>query len=103
MTDKTELSKDQYEDKSGNHYVVADGNVFQVTVDFERIHLDTNLDSELLTDHIYDYIEEDSELIQKKSESSFVYESKKYNKLYDVDYVLDEQGLIMSLLITQHI
>ncbi|MDA1806762.1 abortive infection family protein [Bacillus cereus group sp. BY32LC] len=58
-------------------YILADGIITQVEIEFSKMPLDIYMDSELINDHIFDYMEKDSIQEAKKSENNYIYKSEK--------------------------
>ncbi|HEM2496997.1 TPA: DUF4969 domain-containing protein, partial [Listeria monocytogenes] len=54
-----------------------------------------------LTELARDYMESDATLIQTVSDESFVYESPSINKTYTVDYMLNDDGYVIAVYVTQ--
>jgi hypothetical protein len=105
-SDMIKISEGYFKEKERQfvRYIEADGIVFQV-----EVHLDSNMkinikqDLSFLTEHVFDHMEDDSTLIQTKSNIEFVYESKKIGKKYDVMFVSDTGNeYITRVIVGQH-
>ncbi|MBC1561003.1 hypothetical protein [Listeria booriae] len=102
----TKRSSELYSDeKNGITYIVGDNNnIFQVEVDFDMgLGINIEMDKSLLIEHAMDYMAGDADLIQTKSDREFVYESKKYNKKYDVLFVNDnDENIVTRVIVSKH-
>ncbi|MFJ5772549.1 hypothetical protein [Psychrobacillus sp. NPDC093180] len=86
-------------------YLLADDQIFQAEVILDGdLGVNVDMDLPFLTGHAMDYMAEDASLIQTKSATEFVYESKQLGKKYDVLYASDTgNNVITRVIVSQHI
>lgn len=103
-TNEFESVKNQiYIDKQRNiTYILADGIITQVEIDFSEFPLDIYMDSELINAHIFDYMEDDSIQETKKNEQNYIYKSEKKGFIYYVTYYFAEQNKVKKIIISRY-
>ncbi|MBF2516966.1 DUF4969 domain-containing protein [Listeria marthii] len=81
---------------------VENDEIFQVLIQLgDESTIRKDLDKNHLTELARDYMESDATLIQTVSDESFVYESPSINKTYTVDYMLNDEGYVIAVYVTQ--
>lgn len=90
-----------YNDEDDITYVVGDDKeILQVDKNFDDLPLDLNLDSELLKQHAEDFMEYDATFKQAVSTNEFEYYSQKIDKTYSVIYSKNDEGKVISIIIS---
>ncbi|ENZ4722342.1 DUF4969 domain-containing protein [Listeria monocytogenes] len=81
---------------------VENDEIFQVLIQLgDESTIRKDLDKNHLTELARDYMESDATLIQTVSDESFVYESPSINKTYTVNYMLNDEGYVIAVYVTQ--
>ncbi|MDT0091546.1 DUF4969 domain-containing protein [Listeria marthii] len=81
---------------------VENDEIFQVLIQLgDESTIRKDLDKNHLTELARGYMESDATLIQTVSDESFVYESPSINKTYTVDYMLNDEGYVIAVYVTQ--
>ncbi|TYT89771.1 DUF4969 domain-containing protein [Listeria monocytogenes] len=81
---------------------VENDEIFQVIIQLgDESTIRKDLDKNHLTELARGYMESDATLIQTVSDESFVYESPSINKTYTVDYMLNDEGYVIAVYVTQ--
>lgn len=81
---------------------VENDEIFQVLIQLgDESTIRKDLDKNHLTELARGYMESDATLIQTVSDESFVYESPSINKTYTVDYMLNNEGYVIAVYVTQ--
>lgn len=100
-----EMVKDSvYQNEKDNLiYHVINNEITQIDKEFDsKLGIKKDLDEEFLTGHAFDYMEENSLLLEKKSENTYIYESSLLNKKYEVIFQADnDENIITRLIISQ--
>lgn len=107
LASKDSLTKEDdilYKDEELNvlYSIVEKDEIFQVLIQLgDESTFRKDSDKNHLTELARDYMESDITLIQTVSDESFVYESPSINKTYTVDYMLNDEGYVIAIYITQ--
>ncbi|MBC2330989.1 DUF4969 domain-containing protein [Listeria swaminathanii] len=82
--------------------IVENDEIFQVIIQLgDESTIRKDLDKGHLTELARDYMESDATLTQTVSDESFVYQSPSINKTYTVDYMLNDEGYVIAIYVTQ--
>ncbi|TDM15726.1 hypothetical protein [Macrococcus bovicus] len=93
-----------YVNEKGNVNLMGDkDNIYQAEKNFDSdLGLTVEMDEPFLTDHAFDFMEDDATMVQKISDNEFVYESKKLNKKYDVMFSRPDGKTVTRVIVSQH-
>ncbi|EAF4415918.1 DUF4969 domain-containing protein [Listeria monocytogenes] len=97
----TLASKDTLTKEGDAFYKDEELDVLYSTVENDESTIRKDLDKNHLTELARGYMESDATLIQTVSDESFVYESPSINKTYTVDYMLNDEGYVIAVYVTQ--
>ncbi|KGL37407.1 hypothetical protein EP56_18080 [Listeriaceae bacterium FSL A5-0209] len=101
-----ENSSGMYSDEKNDITYMTDerNEIYHVEVHFDKsLGLNIEMDKSFLVEHAMDYMADDANLIQTKSDRDFVYESKKYKKKYDVLFVNDnDENIVTRVIVSKH-
>ncbi|MFC6117300.1 hypothetical protein ACFPVV_01535 [Macrococcoides bohemicum] len=91
------------DEKNNISYMGDKDNIFQVEKEIDKnLGITIDLDKNFLTEHAFDYMEDDASMVQQKSENEFVYESKKIGKKYDVIFSRPDGKIVERIIVSQH-
>ena len=101
ISNKTKASDNLYKDDFGLYMVIDNNEIYTVDINFNDLPLDLNIDNSLISEHLHSFMEDDSSLAETIDNTHFIYHSNKINKDYNVTYVLNEQGMLIKINISQ--
>ncbi|UTH13329.1 hypothetical protein [Macrococcus equipercicus] len=91
------------DEKTHKTYLGDKKEIFQAEKEIdENLGVTVATDMSFLSQHAFDFMEDDATQIQKISDKEFVYESKKLGKKYDVIYSAPDGKTVTRIIVSQH-
>ncbi|EKI4610879.1 hypothetical protein PCV59_001068 [Staphylococcus pseudintermedius] len=82
-------------------YILGDNDeILQAEKDFSDLPLDQNTDKKFLNEHAKDLMAKDAEFVSNKSETEQKYHSKSLKKDYYVTFSLNDEGKVISIIVS---